>query len=441
MFAPLSDQTRLDDVHVSSLSGSRTTTTQGTFQSHFRIEFAHEWGPCVVGIDQAMRGPLSAIGPAVFCGTITPCMHEMALDSHGVGGGCFASSLSGEDQERIQQMVESDSYIAWVLRVIPSEAADGARCSMGVLEHTTAASIIKEAIAAGVDVRGIRVSACCDPTRFRQFLFEAFPMIDDITVYPRIAAISCNNGSSSGCQPFFPSTPQSLPSSPMSPMGASASAVPSVVCAAGVVAQTARDTLSRQLLYRQRQFPSPLSKSPLSKALNPSRTRSRLTSSASGAIFNSPMPRSRSCSEENTHSLNTVRCAAFAGSEFGESHCGLVPEPTQSQSIPIEMFDFYDDESSIGGLTSPKRIRVVPCSPPLSTVISSEDSLPCVSNGNPAAVMATHPNQGKNVDTFEPCPFSSTSLFVSPPPFATPCSATSTSVPMYRPMFGLTSPF
>jgi len=447
MSMPLSNPTRLDEANSCTLSGSRIT--QRPLISQFRMEYAREWGPCVLGIDQAMRGPLSALGPAVFCGVIIPSVHEIELESHGCAC-CFASCLSVNDQERMQQMIHSDSYMAWLLRVIPSEAADGARCSMGVLEHTTAASIIKEAIAAGVDIRGIRVSASCDPMRFRQFLFEAFPMIDDICVYPRIAAISCSDTSSSGFHYLLPSSPQSLPSSPLSPMNTTSPVVPSIICAAGVLAQSARDDFSRQVLYKQRQNFSPPTKSPLSKPLNASRMRSRLTSSTRGSFFGGPMCRNRS-SSENAHTAN-VRCAAFVGSEFADSHSGLIPEVshqpiTQSQSVPIDMYDFYDDdESSMHEFTSPKRIRVVPCSPPLPVVITSEDSLTSSSSNTttttastqvPTIPVLSQASNGRNVDSFESCPFSSTSFFVSPPP----CSSASTAVPMFRQMYGLTSPF
>jgi len=462
MIAPLSDRIRLDEAHHrAALSGSRAT--QLPFETSFRMEYAREWGPCVLGIDQSMRSPLSAFGPVVFCGCILPCVHETEIESQG-NACCFAASLSGNDQMRMGQMIQADPYIAWLLRVIPSEAADGARCSMGVLEHTTAASIIKEAMAAGVDIRGIRVSASCDPMRFRQFLYEAFPMIDDISVYSRPAPAapstttnpmvsSCVYSSPAGSQYMQPSSPQSLPSSPLSPVG-TAAVVPPAICVAGVVSQTARDTLSRQMLYRQRQSPSPISRSPLSKPImNASRRRDRLTSSVCGSFFSGPMTRYRSSSEENTH-MNTVRCAAYAGSEFGEAHCGLVNElslpsssscMSQSQTMPIEeeMYDFYDDDdeddSGMGGLTSPKRIRVVPCSPPL---ITCEDTLPpCVSHSSTVAngVVVNPANHVSGVDSFDSSPFSSTSLFVSPPPFAS--STASTSVPIYHPVYGLTSPF
>jgi len=442
MIAPLANRIRLDEAHP-SLCGSRSTSHQ-PFDSCFNLEHAREWGPCVLGIDQAMRGPLSAIGPAVFCGTILPCVHETDFENQGIAV-CPAPLLSGNDHERLAQMVQNDSYVAWLVRVIPSEAADGARCSMGVLEHTTAASIIKEALAAGVFVRSIRVSSNCDPVRFRQFLFEAFPMIDDISVFPRIVVSpSTSPGpTTSACNTasmyLSPSLSQSLPSSPItasSPSCGTSPIVPPVICIAGVVAQSARDTISRQLLYKQRTSPSPLSRSPLSKPMGPCHRRDHLSnSSAAASFFNGPLFRGRSSSEENPR-----RCAAFTGSEFGDSHSGLVNEVpiSRSQTIPIEVYDFYgeDEDSSMEGFTSPKRIRIVPCSPPLPSVISSEDSLPtCVVNSH-HVVANSHVSQ---VDSIDSPLFPSTSLFVSPPPFAS--SSASTSAPMYRPMIGITSPF
>jgi len=455
MFELLSDQNRFEDARI-TLGASKAILHPNN--RSFRLEFAREWGACVLGIDQAIRGPLSAMGPVVFCGAILPCLHETDLESQGVWS-CPANTLSGSDQERLTQIVQSDSYIAWILRVISSEAADGARCSMGVLEHTTTASIIKEALAAGIDIRGIRVSATCDTDRFRQFLYEAFPMIDDIVVYPKSSATSttaattttttitpsCQNSQPNlgSLQYLLPPSPQSLPSSPLN-VSSSYSGIPPIIGVAGVMAQSTRDSLSRQLLYRQRLSPSPLSRSPLSKPMHALRKRDHLTQSAS-SFFNGPLFRSRSCSEEDAHRTNP-RCAAFAGSEFGEAHCGLVsevPPPSlrQSETVPIDMYDFCDDDSGMMGITSPKRIRVVPCSPPLPNVFSCEDSLPCVVPAASNSHSVSHSTGPQSVDSFESSPYPSTSLFVSPPPFAS-CSSASTSVPMFRsPMYGLTSPF
>jgi len=453
MIAPFANQSRLDEAHTNSFADSRSSP----FHSLYRVEYAREWGPCVLGIEQSARGPLSGMGPAVFCGTIMPCAHEAVLESQGIVSASVTGTLSSNEQERLSNLIQSDPYIAWVLKAIPSEAADGARCSMGVLEHTTAASIIKEAIASGADIRCIRVSANCDPARFRQFLYEAFPMIDDISVYPRIASTSntnsnpCVNVGSNTVICQSPCVPHSLPSSPNSPSSAlsSSSSIPVIICAAGVVAQSARDSLSRQMLYRQRQSPSPLSRSPLARRMTTVRNSCSHDSfggnSAAASFFNGPLFRGRSSSEENAHRA-TRRCAAFAGSEFGEAHCGLVSELTQpvlsqSQTVPIEMYDFGgdDDESTIAGLTSPKRIRVVPCSPPLPSVITCEDTIPCTTHATVTVPSASgRVRHIQSVDSFDSSPFSSTSLFVSPPPFA---SGASTSVPMFRPMCGLTSLF
>jgi len=443
----------------------------------YRLEYAREWGPCVLGLDHVVRGQVYSVSPTVFCGIIVPCVHEPALESLGIGSCGYATAVSGGEQERLSHVIQSDSYIAWMLRTIPSETADGARCSMGVLEHTTAASIIKEAIAAGIDVRALRVSAYSDPERFRQFLFEAFPMIDSISVYPRVVPSTVGGvapppassggplartaaaavfppiclGLNSGCASMGSSrspclSPPQSPSSslPSSPTGSPATPVPAVLCAANVVAQSARDCLSRQMLFRQRQLSVPLARSPLSKSVNGLRKRDHM--GAAPSIFGSPMFRCRSSSEESERTA-ALRCVPYAGSEFGDSSCGIVssslppqqPLPnSSSQPVPIEMFDFgtEDDEADMMGFASPKRIRVVPCSPLLPSVVSCEDSIPsCNSTGQSASTG----NSSAAVDHLCSPPYASSSLFVSPPPFASSNNA-STSVPMLRPFFGMTSP-
>jgi len=439
MLSPLVDRIRSDEMNI-PVSGSR-------IQRSNRLEYARGWGPCILGIEQAVRGPLSSMGPVVFCAAILSCVHETELENQGIGS-FIPTLLSGNDQEKFSQVVQSDPCIAWILRIISSEAADGARCSMGVLEHTTAASMIKEAIAAGVNIRGIRVSASCDIERFRQFLYEAFPMIDDITVYPRTTPVMNQNTVAAAAaatttttttavtsgQYLSPPSPQTSPSSP-SIVCCTSSGIPPAVCVASILAQSVRDSMSRQLLYRQRQTPSPPTRSPLSKPMHSLRKRDNFSQSAS-SFFNGPLFRSRSCSEEDAHRTSPMRCVAYAGSEFGEAHCGLV---SQTETVPMDMYDFYDDDSSMVGLTSPKRIRVVPCSPPLSTVFSCEDTLPCVCPAAQNANSVNHSNGvSQTVDSFDSSSFHSNSLFVSPPPCST---STSTSVPVFRPMFGVTNIF
>jgi len=416
------------------------TQRQLPFPTCYRVEYAREWGPCVLGIDQAVRGSLSAsIAPLVLCGIIVPCVHEPTLQSLGL-----RSNVSGGEQERFAKLVHSDSYISWLLRTVPSEAADGMRCSMGILEHTTASYIIKEALATGIDVRSVHISCYSDPDRFRQFLFEAFPMIENISVYPRVAlpstAGSMTSSSLSVCDSMSPNRSSCLSSIP----------VPAIVCAAGIVAQSARDELSRQLLFRQRHYPTPLAPSPLSRSISGLHRHDRLgavASASSSSLLGEPMYRSRASLDEDESERASIRCSPFVGNEFGESHCGLVSSSLPQRSIvrsehePISMYDFYDDdddESEMIGLTSPKRIRVVPCSPTL-TVFTCEDSLPCSSSDQ-----SRMHNVKKTCSSAEhSCspPYVSSSLFVSPP-FASSCSSASTSVPMFsRSMLGMANPF
>jgi len=429
---------------------------QPTIPSCFRLECAREWGPCILGIDQAVRGLLS-IGPPVFCGVIVPCVHEPSLQTLCLQSGVMPSTLA--------QLVQSDSYIAWLLRRIPSEMADGARCSMGILEHTTASALIKEAIAAGIDIRCIRVSTYSDPVRFRQFLYEAFPMIDNICVYPRVVTPQPSTSPSPSPSPSL--SPSSTESSLMVDSSDSSSdgfdsvgsshssciSMPPIITAAGIIAHSARDELSRHLLFRQRHIHTRLAPSPLSKSVNGLHKREHYGTSPC-SLLGEPMYRSRPSLDEDSERA-TVRCVPFVGSEFGEAQCGYVSsslppqrslssQTTQpTQPVPISMYDFYDDdESDMIGLTSPKRIRVVPCSPTLTTVFTCDDSIPSIcSSSSSAGQKRSHSTQlsGTNTDHLCSPPYVSSSLYVSPP-FGSSCSTASTSVPMFHSMLGMTSP-
>jgi len=417
---------------------------QSPIPSSFRIEYAREWGPCVLGIDQGLRGPTSAsVAPPTFCGVIVPCFHEPALECLGLQCCATPSIVSVCEQERLERMIQSDSYIAWLMRTIPSEVADGARCSMGILEHTNASFIIKEAIACGIDIRCIRVSCYSDPVRFRQFLFEAFPMIEDIYVYPRVVIPS---SSPTG----FLNTrgSPSMGSNRSLYLGSSSTQIPAILSAANVVAQSALSEISRNLVFKQRHFPTPLAPSPLSKSICGGRKKSATTTSLpslSSSLLGESMLRSRTSFDEDECERTRIRCAPFVGGEFGEAHCGLVssslpqqPSSRTESSDSISMYDFYDediDEAEMIGLTSPKRIRVVPCSPPLSLGLSSDDSMSCPSTDQKRSHSVDKTSSEHSCSP--PC-FSST-LFVSPP-FSSSCSNTSTSVPVFRDILGMTCP-
>jgi len=405
-----------------------------------RMEYAREWGPCVLGLDQAVRrGPLPSLAPPVFCGIISPCFHEASLDSMGLGSRLKNSTISGVEQDRLARVIRSDSYIAWMLRTTSCEVVNGVKCGMGILEHTTVSSMIKEALAAGIDIRCVRVSTYSDPVRFRDFLFHAFPSIVNIHVYPKSVVISSSAMSALSATSSTPSlrssgetvTDDMMTESPTgseddmdTPCG-QCLPMPAILCAASVVSQSARDELSKRLLFRQRQNAAPIARSPLSSTVNaPSGRRDR--GAGGPTFFGEPMVRSRPSLDEEY----TIRCVPYAGSEYGESHCGLMPSARtlpQSQSVPIGSFDFFpdEDESEMIGLASPKRLRVVPCSP---TVFTCEDSLPCVCPTVSRPVQDA--NAGTGADPSCSPPYMSSSLTFS----------SSTGVPVYHPLFGVTSP-
>lgn len=321
------------------------------FQSSSRIELARGWGPCILGIEEAERGssPSTSQGPTVFCGVIVPCTHEAALQAQGFAC-CTAATLSGGDQDRLTRVVRGDPYIAWLVRALPPEASAGTRCSFGVVAHTAAAAIIKEALAAGIQVRSVRVSSTSDAARYRQFLSEAFPGVCDITV----------------CAPRGGSTlSASLPCG---------GAVSPVVCAAGVMALAARNELSRQMLHRQRaSLPQP-ARSPLTKAMEELRRRQHAAGSRA-RVAASPVRRLSMDAPESapgSSSLGFVRCAAYTGSECGDAPCGVVYPPACGILIDAPGSDDFD--SSLSELMSPKRIRVIPCSPPLSSMVVHDES-------------------------------------------------------------------
>ena len=342
------------------------------FQSSSRMEYARGWGPCILGIEEAERGssPSTSQGPTVFCGVVVPCTHEAALQAQGFAC-CTAAMLSGGDQDRLTRVVKDDPYIAWLVRAVPPEASAGTRCSFGEVAHTTAAALIKEALAAGIHVCSVRVSSNSDAVRYRQFLSEAFPGVCDIAVCaPR-------GGTSQLCGGISP-----------------------VVCAAGVMALAARNELSRQMLHRQRaSLPQPV-RSPLSKAMEELRRRQHSAGNKS-RVSATPVRRLSMDAPESapgSSTLGFVRCAAYTGSECGDAHCGLASPP--SSGIPIDAQGNDDFDSSFSELMSPKRIRVIPCSPPLSSMVvhdessSGTSSTPAFAIGSPVYSTESNSNGG-----------------------------------------------
>ncbi|XP_042228891.1 ribonuclease H2 subunit A-like isoform X2 [Homarus americanus] len=124
--------------------------------------------PCVLGVDEAGRGPV--LGPMVYGICFCPVSKHEDLKAAGVAD---SKTLSEEQREKIFSIMhENSDYIGWSLEVIsPLNISNSMykrpKVSLNEVSHNAAIGLIKRAIAAGVKVSEVYVDTVGPPEKYQ----------------------------------------------------------------------------------------------------------------------------------------------------------------------------------------------------------------------------------------------------------------------------------
>lgn len=153
--------------------------------------------PCVLGIDEAGRGPV--LGPMVYGIAFCPVSKNGDLKALGVDD---SKALSEDQREKLLQIVlDNNEYIGWAVDILsPSFISTSmnkrGKYNLNAMSHDTAINLVKDAIQHGVNVSEVYVDTVGPPEKYQAKLEGIFPNIS-ITVakkadslYPCVSAAS-----------------------------------------------------------------------------------------------------------------------------------------------------------------------------------------------------------------------------------------------------------
>jgi len=153
--------------------------------------------PCVLGIDEAGRGPV--LGPMVYGISFCPAERNSDLKALGVDD---SKQLTEEQREgMLEKLLEHREYIGWAVHIlsptyISTSMYRRGKYNLNSMSHDTAIGLVQAALSAGVNVSEVYVDTVGPPEKYEAKLQAIFPSLS-ITVakkadslYPCVSAAS-----------------------------------------------------------------------------------------------------------------------------------------------------------------------------------------------------------------------------------------------------------
>jgi len=153
--------------------------------------------PCVLGVDEAGRGPV--LGPMVYGICYCPIKKDQDLKDLGVDD---SKTLTEEQREKLlDKVLENNDYLGWAVNILaPSYISTSmyrrGKYNLNSMSHDTAIGLISGALKRGVNVSEVYVDTVGPPEKYEEKLSMIFPSLK-ITVakkadslYPCVSAAS-----------------------------------------------------------------------------------------------------------------------------------------------------------------------------------------------------------------------------------------------------------
>uniref|UniRef100_A0A5K3EJL3 Ribonuclease n=1 Tax=Mesocestoides corti TaxID=53468 RepID=A0A5K3EJL3_MESCO len=162
-----------------------------------RLSEATRQSPCMLGIDEAGRGPV--LGPMLYAGAIAPLDKHSALKAMGL---MDSKQLTEERREDLlKQMLKESDWLAYTLHVISpmeitEEMLSSQKTSLNVISQNAAIGLIRSALDQCVNLKEVFVDTVGKAETYQAYLTSLFPNLK-ITVeskadatYPIVSAAS-----------------------------------------------------------------------------------------------------------------------------------------------------------------------------------------------------------------------------------------------------------
>ncbi|KAK4321010.1 hypothetical protein Pmani_008175 [Petrolisthes manimaculis] len=153
--------------------------------------------PCVLGIDEAGRGPV--LGPMVYGICFCPVDKHLDLKAAGVAD---SKTLSEEQREKIFSIIhEKNDFVGWSIEVIPPLYISNCmykrpKVSLNEVSHNSAIGLIKRALSAGVQVSEVYVDTVGPPEKYQAKLQDIFPTLKVTVAKKADSLYPCVSGAS-----------------------------------------------------------------------------------------------------------------------------------------------------------------------------------------------------------------------------------------------------
>ena len=153
--------------------------------------------PCILGIDEAGRGP--ALGPMVYGIAYAPISKEVEVEELG-----FADSKTLNEQQRddlFDVIKENNQLFGWAVHILSPQLISSSmlrrkKYNLNMLSHDTAIGLVKLALRAGANIQQVRVDTVGDPKKYEAKLNAIFPNLDIMvrakadSLFPIVSAAS-----------------------------------------------------------------------------------------------------------------------------------------------------------------------------------------------------------------------------------------------------------
>jgi len=153
--------------------------------------------PCVLGIDEAGRGPV--LGPMVYGIAYCPVERNSDLKALGVDD---SKKLTEEERENmLQKVLDNKDYLGWAIDILSPNYISRSmyrrgKYNLNTMSHDTAIGLVKGAIEAGVQVSEVYVDTVGPPEKYQAMLEGVFPNLTIVvakkadSLYPCVSAAS-----------------------------------------------------------------------------------------------------------------------------------------------------------------------------------------------------------------------------------------------------------
>ncbi|RMB93813.1 hypothetical protein DUI87_29805 [Hirundo rustica rustica] len=145
--------------------------------------------PCVLGVDEAGRGPV--LGPMVYA--ICYCPEEKLPELEALGVADSKTLSEAERERRFGLLEAAGDWVGWALQVLPPDHISAcmqqrAKYNLNELSHDTAAELIQFAIDSGVQVAQVFADTVGPADKHEARLRRRFPGLG-VTVRPKADAL------------------------------------------------------------------------------------------------------------------------------------------------------------------------------------------------------------------------------------------------------------